>query len=232
MWIPAPPDSSSAAPLQNGPGSRPWRGPRSEASETKGAQGGYIAQVDSIRIGSLEFRDCLVRSQDRKDIIDIDGLIGTDVFSSYLVTLDYPCASSSCPSFRPDQAKPRRGRHASRLKVASSRPVWPRFAASPRAPRPLHQPSDERLRIGIPLGPLPIVPTLFNRKTQATLHGGHRRVQFCHFARGRSRRHQGSRRPPDTVKGVSGEVAKVSSSERRLFHVRRHPATKQRPVFF
>ena len=27
---------------------------------------------------------------DRKDILSMDGLIGTDVFSSYLVTLDYP----------------------------------------------------------------------------------------------------------------------------------------------
>ena len=56
----------------------------------QGMQGGYIAHVDSIRIGSLEFRDCAAEVTDRKDILSMDGLIGTDVFSSYLVTLDFP----------------------------------------------------------------------------------------------------------------------------------------------
>jgi hypothetical protein len=55
-----------------------------------GPQGGFIAHVDSIRIGALEFRDCTAEVTDRKDIFSMDGLIGTDVFSSYLVTLDFP----------------------------------------------------------------------------------------------------------------------------------------------
>jgi predicted aspartyl protease len=56
----------------------------------EGAQAGYTAQVDSIRIGSLEFRDCRVEVGDRQDIVGGDGLIGTDVFRSFLVTLDFP----------------------------------------------------------------------------------------------------------------------------------------------
>lgn len=56
----------------------------------KGAQSGYTAYADSIRIGNLEFRDCLVDVSDRRDIVGVDGLIGTDVFSSFLVTLDFP----------------------------------------------------------------------------------------------------------------------------------------------
>ncbi len=56
----------------------------------QGPQGGYLAHADSIRVGSLEFRDCLVQVTDRTDILSMDGLIGTDVFSNYLVTLDYP----------------------------------------------------------------------------------------------------------------------------------------------
>lgn len=56
----------------------------------QGPQGGYVAHAESIRIGSLEFRDCMVEVTDRKDILSMDGLIGTDVFSNYLVTLDYP----------------------------------------------------------------------------------------------------------------------------------------------
>jgi len=51
----------------------------------------HIAHVDSIRIGKMEFRNCDV------DIVDAkfpqhasSGLIGTDVFSTYLVTVDMP----------------------------------------------------------------------------------------------------------------------------------------------
>ncbi len=56
----------------------------------EGAQGGFVAPADSIRIGSLEFKNCMVQVTDRKDILNMDGLIGTDVFSSFLITLDYP----------------------------------------------------------------------------------------------------------------------------------------------
>jgi hypothetical protein len=56
----------------------------------QGAQGGFVAQVDAIRIGSLEFKNCTVTVTDRKEVLGIDGVIGTDVFSNYLVTLDYP----------------------------------------------------------------------------------------------------------------------------------------------
>jgi len=56
----------------------------------KGAQSGYIAVAEHIKIGELEFQDCLVRVADRASITDEDGLIGTDVFSSYLVDADLP----------------------------------------------------------------------------------------------------------------------------------------------
>jgi len=49
-----------------------------------------LAHVDDIKIGSLEFHNCLVRIIDKKNVLDVDGLIGADVFSSYLVTLDIP----------------------------------------------------------------------------------------------------------------------------------------------
>ena len=56
----------------------------------KGAQSGYIAVADHIQIGELEFQDCLVHVSDRASVIDEDGLIGTDVFSSYLIDADLP----------------------------------------------------------------------------------------------------------------------------------------------
>ncbi|MEA2539650.1 MAG: hypothetical protein QOH35_1016 [Acidobacteriaceae bacterium] len=53
-------------------------------------QSGYTAYADSIRIGGLEFHNCVVRVRDRKVLGDFDGLIGMDVFSRFLVGLDYP----------------------------------------------------------------------------------------------------------------------------------------------
>ncbi len=56
-----------------------------------GYKPGFSAYVDSIRIGDLEFRDCQVRVLDSQSVAgNLDGLIGADVFSHFLVTLDFP----------------------------------------------------------------------------------------------------------------------------------------------
>ena len=52
-----------------------------------GPQSGYRAVADHIRIGELEFQDCVVRVTNRPGL---DELIGADVFGSYLVELDLP----------------------------------------------------------------------------------------------------------------------------------------------
>lgn len=57
----------------------------------EGAKSGYTAYADSIRIGNLEFQDCMVQVVDSRNMVgDVDGLIGMDVFSHFLVSLDYP----------------------------------------------------------------------------------------------------------------------------------------------
>jgi hypothetical protein len=58
----------------------------------QGSKAAYTAFVDKIRIGDLEFQDCQVTVMDtRSDVAgDLDGLIGMDVFSEFLVTLDFP----------------------------------------------------------------------------------------------------------------------------------------------
>jgi predicted aspartyl protease len=56
----------------------------------KGQQASYTTFVESIKIGSLEFRDCDVQVLEQRNVVDSDGLIGMDVFSHFLVTLDYP----------------------------------------------------------------------------------------------------------------------------------------------
>lgn len=71
-------------------GLKPLSHAESEGVGSHGPQSGYTAYADSIRIGSLEFRDCIVEVSDRRNVADGDGLIGMDVFSRFLVGLDYP----------------------------------------------------------------------------------------------------------------------------------------------
>jgi Aspartyl protease/Tetratricopeptide repeat len=56
----------------------------------KGLRGGYTAIADHIRIGELEFQDCVVEVSDQRSLTGDDGLIGADVFGGYLVDLDLP----------------------------------------------------------------------------------------------------------------------------------------------
>jgi predicted aspartyl protease len=49
----------------------------------------YEAWVDKINIGSVEFHNCVVTVSSKNNVADEAGLIGTDVFSKFLVTLDF-----------------------------------------------------------------------------------------------------------------------------------------------
>jgi tetratricopeptide (TPR) repeat protein len=51
---------------------------------------GYVAFADSIKIVELEFQNCPVEVSEKRSVVDDDGLIGADVFSSFLVTIDFP----------------------------------------------------------------------------------------------------------------------------------------------
>ena len=56
-----------------------------------GAKPSYTAHADSIKIGGLEFKDCTVNVIDGGGPFeDGDGMVGLDVFSDFLVTVDYP----------------------------------------------------------------------------------------------------------------------------------------------
>jgi tetratricopeptide (TPR) repeat protein len=59
-----------------------------EGVGNSGPASGYEAWVNKVTIGNLEFHDCHVHVSPR-DSEDYDGLIGTDVFEDYLVTVDF-----------------------------------------------------------------------------------------------------------------------------------------------
>ncbi len=56
----------------------------------KPVPGGYVALADTIQIGDLQFENCYVDVVNRNSVLEDDGLIGADVFSSYLVDIDFP----------------------------------------------------------------------------------------------------------------------------------------------
>jgi predicted aspartyl protease len=55
-----------------------------------GEQAGYLGYANSIKIGDLEFQDCYVQVLDKRFSDSEDGLLGADVFSDFLVDLDFP----------------------------------------------------------------------------------------------------------------------------------------------
>jgi tetratricopeptide (TPR) repeat protein len=55
-----------------------------------GAAEGYLGFADKLQIGELEFHDCLVDVTNSNRVLDDDGLIGADVFRSYLVEVNMP----------------------------------------------------------------------------------------------------------------------------------------------
>jgi len=56
----------------------------------KGQKSGYRALADSLKVGGLEFQNCTVQVLDKRSVVGEDGLIGADVFSSFLVDIDFP----------------------------------------------------------------------------------------------------------------------------------------------
>jgi Tfp pilus assembly protein PilF len=56
----------------------------------KGPVTGYLGLIERVQIGDVEFHDCVVSVSDRTSVADQGGLIGSDVFSEFLVMLDFP----------------------------------------------------------------------------------------------------------------------------------------------
>jgi hypothetical protein len=54
-----------------------------------GGKSGYVGLAGSIKIGDLEFQNCLVDVWDGSSVVGEQGLIGADVFQSFLVDLDF-----------------------------------------------------------------------------------------------------------------------------------------------
>jgi tetratricopeptide (TPR) repeat protein len=57
---------------------------------SKGSKHGYLAVADSIKVGELEFQNCTIEVVEGRSVAEEQGLIGADVFGSFLVDIDFP----------------------------------------------------------------------------------------------------------------------------------------------
>lgn len=68
----------------------------------KGFASGYLGFANSIQVGDLQFEGCYIQVLNRRSVFGDDGLIGSDVFESYLVDIDFPDAKfklSALPAY-------------------------------------------------------------------------------------------------------------------------------------
>ena len=202
---------------------------RTEASGIgdKGPQGGYLAYADSIKIGGLEFKNCVVEVSDRRSVVDVDGLIGMDVFSSFLITLDfpwrkmtlgplppYPGTAAVTPSLKTEEGSPSDDSSdaqgsAKETAVAAPAPKGPhnRYIA------PEMQSWTSVYRLGHDM----IVPTALNGKRVRLFiidTGAQSTSISPAAAREVTKVHSDSN---TTVKGISGNVANVYSGDKVIF---------------
>jgi len=57
---------------------------------TQAPRSGFVAVADSIAIGDVEFHDCPVQVMDVNFANGAEGIVGLEILSSYLITLDFP----------------------------------------------------------------------------------------------------------------------------------------------
>ncbi len=56
----------------------------------EGARATFMALADRLKVGDLEMRQCPIKVDSGQVLEDADGVIGTDVFSRFLVRLNFP----------------------------------------------------------------------------------------------------------------------------------------------
>ncbi len=56
----------------------------------EGSRDTFLAHVDHVKIGGMEFSNCMLRVLENDPQLGIDGILGPDIFRSFVVTLDFP----------------------------------------------------------------------------------------------------------------------------------------------
>jgi tetratricopeptide (TPR) repeat protein len=200
----------------------------------KGLQTGYTAVADHIRVGDLEFQDCIVSVSDKGSVGEEEGLIGADVFGAYVVDIDLPgmrlrlsplpkrpedvVAPKSLNSEGEEQASAER-KEESALQQDSKQPQvpTPQPKSSPRLPKDRYiAPEMANWSKVFRFGHMILVPTFVNDSPVALF--GLDTGAFANTLSLREARQVGKLTSEDRmhVRGVNGEVNKVYSARATL----------------
>lgn len=174
-----------------------------------GAIDSYLTHVADIRIGGLEVSDCLVEVL-QTSTLEVDGLIGIDVFDRWLVTLDYQNAQLRLNPLppRPDAQAPVSASPLGRLNSSGS--ASQQDADTESVQRDASLPADLKdwLRVAR-IGPYLLLPSSVN--------GGPRHYMIADTGADQTRlslplaREIGEPKDDPSVRimGISGEVRKA-----------------------
>jgi predicted aspartyl protease len=72
----------------------------------EGDRTGYTAVAESVKIGDVSFKNCPITVSERKFLTDEDGLIGTNIFAMFLVTIDFQKMILKLDPLPPHKATP------------------------------------------------------------------------------------------------------------------------------
>ncbi len=197
---------------------------------SQGHKQGYVAFADSIKIGALEFHDCAVTVIDAKNVVNSDGLIGMDVFSNLLVTLDYPMrklalgplpqrpedALPAKPSLETDEGDDPQEEHSG--EEAAPKEAG-KAALPPRGPRNRYVAPEMKdwtpvYRVGHQL----MLPAVLNKTTQKLFildTGAFSTTISSETAREIGKLHTAEHM---TIRGISGKVDKVYYADNVTFY--------------
>jgi tetratricopeptide (TPR) repeat protein/predicted aspartyl protease len=171
---------------------------------SKAGAGGYIGLADTIKIGELEFHDCMVHVVDKRSVLDDDGLIGADVFQHYLVDINLPDAKFGLSEL-PVDPKDTSESSASLESSAAGKSTWHDPYVSPEM-----KDFSGVYRVGHML----LIPTSLNGKPAKNFlidTGSFDNTIDTGAAREVTKLHGDDY---DQVKGLSGKVAKLYTADK------------------
>jgi tetratricopeptide (TPR) repeat protein len=67
---------------------------------------GYVSLVDRLTVGTVQFKDYIVRVSEDSPVRDVDGIIGADVFQQFSIKIDFRKAAVHLEPFVTEEGKP------------------------------------------------------------------------------------------------------------------------------
>ena len=177
----------------------------------EGRKASFLTHVDDLKVGGMEFRNCMVRVLEQRNVLEVDGLIGPDVFRQYLVTLDLPGRELRLAPLpkRPEEPATAEAKTLATTGEGSAEAGATRAAPKDRYIAPEMKDWSRIYRVGhdliVPtkIGEAPVKLFILDTGAASPLISPEVAREVTHVSGDTSRR----------VRGISGEVKHVSEAE-------------------